>query len=44
MGSWGQKEGHVKVGTQGLLYIYVVPSCNIFLANFPMHDTVMCQT
>ena len=42
-GRW-QLEGHIKVGTQGPLYIYVVPSYNIFLANCPMHDAVMHQT
>ena len=42
-GRW-QWEGHVKVGMQGPLYIYVVPSCNIFLANFPMDDAATCQT
>ena len=35
MGGWGQKEGRVKVGVQGPLYIYMAPSRNIFLANFP---------
>ena len=42
-GRW-QWESRIKVGAQGLLYIYVAPSHNIFLANFPMHDAAMRQT